>query len=324
MAVIRREKRDTARHITSLTSQELECTLLCEMCDRFFDCERPERELIYSRRRMQQAQEALQGIKHTILVAGGKGGVGKSTCTANMAVGLALRGNRVSIVDQDLDGSSIPKLLGVMDKRMQIGENGLIPVEGPLGIQVVAVANLKGIGEAVIWFHDMRRNASEEFISHTDYGERDFLLVDLPPGTGSDNINIMQLIPDADGYVVVTAPSQVSQATARKAMMLIKKAKKRVLGIIENMSGFACGHCGHVDPLIPVGGGYALAKEQDVPFLGRIPLDPSLARACDEGTPFVQSFKESPTAKAIEIILGKVLAQVGDRRQRTHAESDSL
>ena len=324
MAVIRRERTDSLRHIKSITSQELNCTFLCELCDRFFDCERPEREQIYSRRRMQQAQQALRGIKHKILVAGGKGGVGKSTCTANLAVGLALRGKRVTIIDQDLDGSSIPKLIGVMDKRMQIGENGLIPVEGPLGIHVVAVANLKDIGEPVVWFQDMRRNASEEFISHTEYGERDFLLVDLPPGTGSDSINIMQLIPDADGYVVVTAPSQVSQATARKAILLIKKAKKRILGVIENMSGFACGHCGYVDRLMPVGGGYALAKEQDVPFLGRIPIDPSLARACDEGVPFLHAFQGGGTARAIELILDKILTQVGDGQQRTHAESDRL
>lgn len=323
MAVIRKKVAEK-REVKSVVTQEMHCDFICEHCDRFFDCDRPERERIYERRRMAYAKEALGRIRYKILVAGGKGGVGKSTCTANLAVMLAARGYRVSVLDQDLDGSSIPKMLGVMDKRMEIGEKGLIPVEGPLGIQVVAMANLKEAKDAVVWFHEMRRNATEEFICHTDYGERDFLLVDLPPGTSSDNVTILQLIPDADGYVVVSGPTKVTQATARKAVLFGKKAGKRILGIIENMSGYICPACRREDDTLPVGEGYALAREQDVPFLGKIPLDPTLAEACDAGKPYVEAFGDSPVASIIAKILDRVLVQLRTDRQYGFADTEEI
>jgi ATP-binding protein involved in chromosome partitioning len=323
MAVIKK-KESEKREINSVVSQEMNCDFICEYCERFFDCARPEREKIYSRRRMLNASKSLAKIKHVILVAGGKGGVGKSTCAINLAVGLAMQDYKVTVLDQDLDGSSIPKMLGVMNKRMQIGETGLIPVEGPMGIQVVAMANLKNADDAVVWFHDMRRNASEEFICHTDYGERDFLVVDLPPGTSSDNVTVVQLIPDATGYVIVTASTKISQATARKAILLAKKAKKKIFGVIENMSGYICECCSMEDDLLPLGGGYELAKEQDVPFLGRIPLDPRVAKACDDGKPFVEAFSESPLVGIVNGILQKVLVQLPEEKQFTFADSDSL
>ena len=319
MAIIRKSKSSksetaSSRGLESVVSSSFNCNLLCELCERFFDCSKPEKERIYSRRRMEKAREALSKIRHKILVAGGKGGVGKSTCSTNLAIGLAVQKYRTTILDQDLDGSSIPKMLGVMEKKMDIGENGLIPVEGPLGIQVVAMANLVQKERAVVWFHDMRRNASEEFIAHTSYGERDFLVVDLPPGTSSDVVSVLQLIPDADGMVVVAVPSRVSQATARKAILLGKKAGIRLLGVIENMSGYVCECCGFVDDVFPVGGGYDLAKEQDIPFLGRIPIDGKLARSCDSGKPFVEAFGESATAKSIESITKGILHQISTDR----------
>lgn len=328
MAIIKKKKSvnqdEGRREIKTVVSQDMKCDFICEYCERFFDCDRPEKEKIYERRRMVSARKALANIKHKILVAGGKGGVGKSTCSANLAAGLAMMGLDTTILDQDLDGSSIPKMLGVMEKRMQIGENGLIPVEGPLGIQVVAMANLKEAGDAVVWFHEMRRNASEEFICHTDYGTRDILVVDLPPGTSSDNVSVVQLIPEASGYVVVTAASKVSQATARKAVIFGKKAGMRILGVIENMSGYICEHCGMEDDLLPLGGGYALAKEEDVPFLGKIPLDPGLARSCDEGRPLVEALQGSTLAKIIQDILLKILAQLNSNKQYGFADSDKL
>lgn len=337
MAITRKKKSDNAqsdnaqsdntqemREIKSIVSQDMKCDLICEYCERFFDCERPEKARIYERRRMLSARKALSNIKYKILVAGGKGGVGKSTCSANLAAGMTMMGFLTTVLDQDLDGSSIPKMLGVMDKRMQIGENGLIPVEGPFGIQVVAMANLKEAGDAVVWFHEMRRNASEEFICHTDYGSRDMLVVDLPPGTSSDNVSVVQLISDADGYVVVTAASKVSQATARKAVLFGKKAGIRILGVIENMSGYICEHCGVEDDLMPLGGGYNLAKEEDVPFLGKIPLDPNLARSCDEGRPLVEALQNSALARIIQDILLKILVQLGSKQQYGFADIEKL
>ncbi|MDP2662586.1 MAG: P-loop NTPase, partial [Dehalococcoidia bacterium] len=252
------------------------------------------------------------------------GGVGKSTVTANLSATLAMRGNRVTILDQDLDGSSIPKMFDVMDQRMKMSEEGLLPVDGPLGIQVVATANLPKSEEGLVWFHDMRRNASEEFICHTLYGERDFLVVDLPPGTSSDNVTVIQLLSGADGYVIVTAPSGISQVTARKALLLARKGGMRILGVVENMSGYICEECGEPDDSLPVGGGLALASEQDVPFLGRVPLDPKLAKSCDSGVPLVQAFASSGTARMMDAIVDRVLAQLGDSRQRTFSESELL
>lgn len=325
MAIIRREgATKDEKVLKSIVSQDFKCTYICESCERYFDCERPEREQIYQRRRMEYARKALSKIKHKILVAGGKGGVGKSTVAANIAIGLAMRGYRTTIVDQDFDGSSIPKMLGVMTKRMQISEEGLVPVECPMGIQVVATANLMREDETLVWFHDMRRNASEEFICHTVYGERDFLVVDLPPGTSSDTVNTLQLIPDASGVVMVTIPPQVSQATVLKAITLAKKAKMRIFGVVENMSGYVCECCGKEDDMLPIGGGYDLAKQEDVPFLGRIQLDGKLANACDAGIPFVQAFEGSVTAKAVQEILAKVIVQLADKRQWKFEESSQL
>lgn len=327
MPIIRKQQRadgGDAREIKTLVSQEMKCDFICEYCERFFDCERPERARIYERRRMVSAREALANIKHKILVAGGKGGVGKSTCSANLATTLAMMGYKTTILDQDLDGSSIPKMLGVMGKKMQLGEKGLIPVEATLGLQVVAMANLKEASEAVVWFHAMRRNASEEFICHTDYGERDFLIVDLPPGTSSDAVSTVQLIPDADGYVIVTAATRVSQATARKALLFGRKAGMRILGIIENMSGYICEECGAEDDLLPLGGGLDLAREQDVPFLGRIPLDARVARSCDAGRPLVQTLSDSPLAGILRQVLKMILVQLSDSRQYRFSDTVAL
>lgn len=320
-----REKRTSAvdRNILEL-NVDFNCGRWCESCEKFFDCDDPKRFQIYERRRMKQAKAALSGVKHKILVAGGKGGVGKSLTTANLGMGMAMRDYKVTILDQDFDGPCIPKMLGTLGKRMEISPKGLVPIEGPMGIQILSMANLTKSEEVVTWFHDMRRNATEEFFSHTVFGERDFLLVDLPPGTSSDTVNTLQFLPDADGMVVVTIPSEVSQDVAHKAAMLAKKANLRILGIIENMSGYVCEECGQVDYVFQQGGGKKLAQEADVPFLGPIPLDGRLTRSCDAGTPFVQAFAESEAAKAVQRILNKVLFQLNDSRQRSFAESEGL
>ncbi len=322
-----REKRKSAvdRNILEL-NVDFNCDRWCESCEKFFDCEDPKRFEIYQRRRMQQAKTALSKVKQKVLVAGGKGGVGKSITTANLGMGLAMRDYKVTILDQDFDGPCIPKMLGTLGKKMEISREGLVPISGPMGIEILSMANLTESDEVLTWFHDMRRNATEEFLAHTVFGERDFLLVDLPPGTSSDTVNTLQFLPDAAGVVVVTIPSEVSQDVAHKAVMLAQKAQIRILGIIENMSGYVCEECGEVDYVFQQGGGEKLAQEADVPFLGPIPLDGRLTRASDAGTPFVQAFSESEAAKAVTRIIDKILVQLadGDSRQRSFAESAGL
>jgi ATP-binding protein involved in chromosome partitioning len=303
---------------------DFSCSRICEACEKYFDCGDEIKYEIYKRRRMKQAQEALKGIKYKIPIAGGKGGVGKSITTANLGMGLAMRNYKVTIVDQDFDGACIPKMMGVVDKRMEMCAEGLLPVEGPLGIHVISMANILKTTEVLTWFHDMRRNATEEFMSHTIFGQCDFLLVDLPPGTSSDSVNTLQFLPDAAGIVIVTIPSQVSQGVAHKAVMLARKAKVRILGVIENMSGYVCENCGEIEYIFQQGGGELLAREAGVPFLGRIPLDARLARASDMGTPFVQAFAESPAAHMVNQIIDKILVQLNDSRQWEYSESDEL
>lgn len=320
-----RERRKSAvdRDILQL-NVDFNCGRWCESCEKFFDCDDPKRFEIYERRRMQKAREALSQVKYKIPVAGGKGGVGKSTTTANLGMGLAMRGHKVTILDQDFDGACIPKMLGILEKRMEMCPQGLLPVEGPLGIHVLSMGNILKNEDVLTWFHDMRRGATEEFLSHTVFGERDFLLVDLPPGTSSDTVNTLQFLPDAAGMVVVTIPSQVSQGIAYKAAMLAKKAGMRILGVIENMSGYICEACGGIEYIFQKGGGEFLAEEVDVPFLGRIPLDARLTRAADHGTPFVHAFAESEASKAVHQIIDRILAQLGDNIQRRNTDTAAL
>ena len=248
---------------------------------------------------MSKATKTMAGIKFKIAVAGGKGGVGKSMCTSNIAMALAMIGNKVSVLDQDFDGSTIPKMFGIKDRKFQMGDKGLIPVEGYLGIQVVSMGLVQKEDEVITMFHGMRRGTTEEFLSHVDYGERDFLLIDLPPGTSSDSVNLMQYIPDLDGVVVVTVPPKVSQMAARRAALLAMKAGKRVLGIIENMSGYICPNCGTSIDLMKSGGGEMLAKELGVPFLGKLPLHPELSKASDEGMPFVYQYPDNLASQKV-------------------------
>ncbi len=287
-----------AREVISF-NVELKCDRRCEGCERFFDCTDERKMQVYRRRRMGQAVKKMAKIKHKISISGGKGGVGKSTATVNLAVALAMMGRKVTILDQDFDGASIPRMLGIQGKKkLTYGPRGIVPAEDELGLGMHVVAiSLIYPDEVITMFHEMRRGTTEEFLANVDYGERDYLIVDLPPGTSSDACNLLQYIPDLDGTVTVTAPTNVSQLAARKATILSAKAGSPVLGIIENMSGYICGKCGNEFDYMKRGGGEMLAEELGVPFLGRIPLHPEVSRSCDEGTPFVKQFSDNPASK---------------------------
>lgn len=278
---------------------DFECDFKCESCEKFFDCNHPDKMKIYNRRRMALAKKTMGKIRHKVAVVGGKGGTGKSTLSANLAMALALMGKKVSILDQDFDGSSIPKMLGVMDKKMRIGPKGIIPVKGLNDVEVISMGFVQEDDEVITMFHEMRRGTTEEFLAHVDYGERDYLIVDLPPGTSSDSVNLLQYIPNLDGVVVVTVPPRVSQLAARKAVLLAQKAGAHILGIIENMSGYVCPYCGEEFEVMLSGGGEKLAKDTGVPFLGRIPLHQELSEACDLGVPFVYKYPDNPASKIV-------------------------
>ena len=293
---------------------ELRCDYKCENCERFFDCKDERKERIYRRRRMAKAVQKMARIKHKITISGGKGGVGKSTVTVNLAAGLALVGRKVAILDQDFDGATIPKMMGIQGKeKLKLGDKGIIPAQGHLGIKIISMGLITKEDEVITMFHEMRRGTTEEFLANVDYGELDYLVVDLPPGTSSDACNLLQYIPDIDGTVTVTIPPIVSQLAARRATILSAKAGCRVLGIIENMSGYICGSCGGEFDFLKKGGGMMLATELGVPFLGRLPMHPELSQASDEGIPFVIKYPDNPAAKAMMDICRVLEREVGWR-----------
>ena len=278
---------------------ELRCDRRCENCERFFDCKDELKWKMYRRRRMANAVKKMANIKHKITISGGKGGVGKSTVSVNLATAFAMMGRKVTILDQDFDGSTIPKMLGIQGiKRLKYGAQGIIPAEDTLGLKMQVISiGLVYPDDIVTMFHEMRRGTTEEFLANVDYGERDYLIVDLPPGTSSDACNLLQYIPDLDGTITVTVPPAVSQLAARKATLLSAKAGSKVLGIIENMSGYICGNCHKEFDFMKRGGGEALAEELGVPFLGRLSLNPEVAEACDSGIPFVYKYPGNPVSK---------------------------
>jgi ATP-binding protein involved in chromosome partitioning len=246
-------------------------------------------------------------IKHKITVISGKGGVGKSTVTVNLAAAFALKGHKdkVGVLDADIHGPCVPKMLGLKGQKIIGGPDGMLfPVTGRQGIKVVSMDFLLPNDEApVIWRGPLKMRIIQQFLSDITWGELDFLLVDLPPGTGDEPLSVMQLIPEIDGVIIVTMPSEVSQAVVKKAITFAKQLGVPVIGIIENMSGFVCPECGATIDIFKTGGGKKVAEDLSVPYLGKIPIDPAVCINSDSGTPFVAENKESPTVKAFTEIV---------------------
>jgi len=270
-------------------------------------------EQINERKRILEEQKLLrtrmEKIKHKIAVISGKGGVGKSVITVNLAIAFAMHGHAysVGILDADIHGPCVPKLLGMEGQRLTVGPIGAFPAVGPLGVKVVSMEFLLGSKEIpVIWRGPLKMIAIRQFLSEIAWGELDFLLIDLPPGTGDEPLSIMQLIPEMDGVVIVTIPSEVSQIVVSKAITFSRQLKVPVIGIIENMSGFVCPKCGAETDVFKVGGGQKISEELDVPFLGKIPLDPRICEDSDRGLPFILEHPDSPAAKAFMEIVKKI------------------
>ncbi len=216
----------------------------------------------------------------------GKGGVGKSTVTANLAAVLAKRGYSVGVFDYDFHGPAMARMLGVLGQTLQAFPLGIFPATGVLGIKVVSLAFLLPDERTpVIWRGPLKAKALVELMSSVVWGELDFLLFDLPPGTGDEALNIAQNIPEVDGAIVVTIPSVVSAVAVEKSAEFCKQLNIPLLGVVENMSYFKCPQCGLVTEIFGRGAGEKIAKEMGVPFLGRIPLDPRICEASDEGVP---------------------------------------
>ena len=254
-------------------------------------------------------KKRMNKIKHKIAIISGKGGVGKSTITANLAIAFAANGyaDKVGILDADITGPCIPKILGLHGQKLIAGLPGIFPSIGPLGIKVASMDFLLPSDESpVIWRGPIKMRAISQFLSDIVWGELEFLFIDLPPGTGDEPLSVMQLIPELDGVIIITIPSEVSQIVVKKAVTFAKQLNIPIIGIIDNMSGFICPKCGEKIDIFQVGGGKKIAKDLDVPFLGEIPIDPTVCSDSDKGTPFIIEHSNSLAAKSFMEIVNKV------------------
>lgn len=255
----------------------------------------------------------LLGVKHILLVMSGKGGVGKSTVATNLAMSLALEGYATGLLDVDLHGPSIPKMMGLENSELTSDGEKLLPVTFG-NIKVMSIGfSLASQDQAVIWRGPVKYSVIQQLLSDVAWGELDFLVIDAPPGTGDEPLTVCQLLPEADGAIVVTTPQQVAAADVSKSLNFLEQVHYRVIGIVENMSGFACPHCGEITQIFSHGAGEELAAKYHAPFLGRLPVDPQICQAGDAGKPFVYSYGKTATAKAFEQIVDAIIANMGTK-----------
>ncbi len=252
-------------------------------------------------------------IKHVVLVLSGKGGVGKSTVAANLAFALSNHGFKTGLIDLDIHGPNIPKMLGIEEAKLQSYDGKVIEpvrVTGTLGVVSMAFL-LPARSTPVIWRGPMKMTVIRQFLEDVNWGDLDYLVVDLPPGTGDEALTIAQLAPNIAGAVIVTTPQEVAVMDSSRAVEFIKKLELPVLGVVENMSGFVCPHCNEQIDIFGKGGGEKEAKELGVPFLGAIPLDPEMRRAADEGRPFIiRTAEENPTWKSINAVMEALIKEI--------------
>lgn len=258
---------------------------------------------------MDELHKRMEKVKHKIAVISGKGGVGKTLVTVNLAVALSSKGRngRVGILDADIHGPCVPKMLGMKGQRLQSGPPGVFPAFGPLNIKVVSMGFLLPSDDSpVIWRGPLKMGAIRQFLSEIAWGNLDYLLIDLPPGTGDESLSVLQLLPEMDGVIIVTIPSDVSKDVVKKAVTFARKMGTPIIGIVENMSGIVCPSCGERINVFGTGGGENISMEMGVPFLGSIPLDPRISEAADAGNPFVVTESDSHAAKAFRVIVREI------------------
>jgi ATP-binding protein involved in chromosome partitioning len=259
-------------------------------------------------------RQVIPGIRNILAVGAGKGGVGKSTTSVNLAVALQRKGARVGLMDADVYGPNIPQMLGIEGQPEVSDEKKMIPPEAH-GIKVISMGMLVPPDQAVIWRGPMLHGAVQQFMRDVAWGELDYLVVDLPPGTGDVSLSLSQSVPVA-GAVVVTTPQGVSVSDVRKAVGMFRQLNIPILGVVENMSYFMCGHCNGRTDIFGTGGGQRMAEDMKIPFLGEIPIDTRVRAGGDEGHPIVAAAPEAPAAEAFMAVAGKVAAQISIQNMR--------
>jgi Mrp family chromosome partitioning ATPase len=256
----------------------------------------------------EQLREQMRRIRHKVMVLSGKGGVGKSTVAANVAVALAMEGKMVGLLDVDFHGPSIPKLLHLEGPPPVSRGAKLTPAVYGDSLKVISLGFLVPERDsAVIWRGPLKMGVIKQLLADVDWGDLDYLVIDFPPGTGDEPLSVAQLIPDSSGALIVTTPQDLSLSDVRKSIDFCRKVQVPVLGVIENMSGFVCPNCGTTVDIFKRGGGESMAKAMGVPFLGRIPIDPRIVEASDSGTPFVYHYCNTEAAAAFQPIVAMLL-----------------
>ncbi|MBA7715656.1 Iron-sulfur cluster carrier protein [subsurface metagenome] len=253
-----------------------------------------------------KVSKTLSKIKNRLLVFSGKGGVGKSTVAANLSLAFSMRGLTVGLLDVDIHGPNLAKILGVEGKRMDVSPEGIKAVDVNDNLKLVSMSFLlQDPNLPVIWRGPLKMKAIQQFLGDVDWGELDWLVIDSPPGTGDEPLSVAQLIP-ASGAIIVTTPQELSLMDSRKAVAFARSLNLKILGIIENMSGMTCPHCGKDIDLFKKGGGEKVALELGVPFLGKIPTDPQIVISTDEGKPFIGTQPDSEASKALMKIVKSI------------------
>jgi len=258
---------------------------------------------------MENLEKNMEKIKHKIVVISGKGGVGKSTVAVNLAMSLASVGERVGILDVDITGPNVLKMLGVppeLKPRVDAEKKRFYPINGPLNMKVMSMGSLlENSDSPVIWRGPMKMSAVRQFLGEAIWGELDYLICDLPPGTSDETLDILQLIPD-EKVIVVSTPQEVALMDARKTIKMAMVMQRKILGIIENMSGFDCPHCGDYIDLYPPGGAEIATKDFNISLLGKIPFEIEVSQQGDQGLPFIIKYPESKSAKAFKEAVRKI------------------
>ncbi len=263
-----------------------------------------------------QTDSLVPGVKNLIAVSSGKGGVGKSTVAANLSVALQLSGATIGLLDADIYGPNIPMMMGITKPPEKEGDK-IVPAEGH-GVKVISMGFFVPEETAVVWRGPMVHTAIQQFFRDVQWGELDYLLIDLPPGTGDAQLTLSQLVP-LTGAIAVTTPQEVALHDVRKGLMMFQKVNVPLLGIVENMSYHVCGKCGERSEIFSYGGGEKAAEKFKIPFLGRIPIDTAIREGGDSGTPLVIGDPASPQAQAFKDVASALVAEV-DRIKGTGDE----
>lgn len=266
--------------------------------------------------------QCLSRIKNKVVILSGKGGVGKSSVATNIAVALSMAGQRVGLLDVDVHGPSVPRLLSLSEQKPQMQEKCMEPIQWSKNLWVMSLGFLlPSREESVIWRGPVKMGLIRQFLEDVAWGDLDYLVVDCPPGTGDEPLSVLQLLGQDAQAVIVTTPQGIAVDDVRRSVNFCSQVGNPVLGIVENMSGFVCPHCNQTVDIFTTGGGEALASDTGVPFLGRIPLDPEMVRAADEGYAYIKVHHDNPTAQALNKIIKPILNLSGSLQEKVPGQA---